>query len=678
MAFLDAVPAPATAGEGVLLGSRAEMYPAMPLPDFDSVGGPAFAAHIKGDTAFDLIAVLCNTGLPPRVDVLTAMRNIDHPSVLRLIDSGVVHWPADGMRYFAIACQRPLAPRFKQSIDEPHPLMSEDLVNHQFVTPLIGALAEFHRTGIVHNGIRPTNIFWRIGSMTPPQLGECISSPPGPGQPVLFETLERALSTPLGRGAGTHADDCYAFGVTLALFVLGQNPMRTMDDRAVIQSKMERGTFASLVGNSRLSPTHSELLRGLLTDDARQRWTAADLELWHSGRRLTPKNTDVGRRAARAIEFAGKEYTHVRPLAVAFAGQIAETVQVIESGTLDKWLRRAMGDEERADDLEEALSSLRENSKMAHYEDQLVARVCIALDPSAPIRYRGLAVMPAGIAIMLVDALKTGANMQALAEIISAQLVTFWVNMQKELKTDLVPLGQQFERMKALIERTSLGNGVERVAYELNPGLPCLSPILSGQYVSAPKAMLLSLERAAGLPNRSREPMDRHIAAFLIVRDRRSELLFEPMTLPETSPRKGIALLTLFSEMQYRHGPDTLPNLAQWLMPFLEISVQRYLSRTLREKIQKQIRETATRGDLGALLRLIDDSGRVERDQQEFLAARILYLNILKEISSIENNLANRDTIIQSEGKPLAASFSGILAVIMVFVAVLRAIWQNL
>src|ERR1700733_10035926 len=105
MAYIDVAPTSAAPTDGVPLGPRAEMYPSMPLPEFNAAGGAAFAARIKGDNVFDLMAVLCNTGLPPRSDSLTAMRSIDHPSVLRLIDSGVVLWPTDGVRYFAFACQ---------------------------------------------------------------------------------------------------------------------------------------------------------------------------------------------------------------------------------------------------------------------------------------------------------------------------------------------------------------------------------------------------------------------------------------------------------------------------------------------------------------------------------------------------------------------------------------------
>ncbi len=676
MAAQDVVPLPA-AGAGLPFGTRTEMFPAMPYPDFNAPGGPAYAAQSKDSGGPDLAAVLCNRGLPVRADALAGMKNIDHPTIIRLMDSGVVAWP-DGVRHFAIAYQRPAAPRFKQTINEPHALLSEDVINNYFVTPLIGGLLELQRTGVVHHGIRTNNVFWRLGTATPPQLGECLSAPPGPGQPALFETLERAMATPLGRGTGSHSDDCYAFGVTLALLILGHNPLKDMDERGVIRTKIDRGSFGALIGNSRLAPTHSEILRGLLTDDTRLRWTATELEQWLTGRRLTPKNPDLGRRAQRNIEFVGHEYSHGRPLAAAMAENPSQAMVLIESGALDKWLRRALGDDIAASNLDDAITSVKEMGKSAHYESQLIARTCIALDPSAPIRYRGVSVMPGGIATLIIEAILTAGDMQPLAEIISTQLVTFWVNMQKETKTDMVPLGQQFERMKTFIEKTTMGNGVERVIYELNPSLQCLSPILRSSYVTSPKAMMLALEQIAGAPNRPHEPMDRHIAAFLIVRDRRNRSLFDAMTAPDTSPRKGVALLTLYSDMQYKHGPDAVPQLAQWLLPFLEVSVRRYLSKALRDKVLKQIRETASRGDLNNLVRFIDDFQTVERDQQEFLAARILYLNILKEVAHIEGKLANRDSVIQNEGKPAAASFSAYLAIIMVFVAIVRAIWQNL
>ena len=665
-------------GTAVSVGSRTDILANSPLSDLNSAGGLAYAARMKSEATADLMGILCTSGMPNRSDMITSMRSIDHPSLLRLIESGVVYWPADDTRYYSFVFQRPVAPRMMHSLDEGLAPLSEDTINHYFITPMIGALAELLRTGLVHNGIRPTNIFWRIGSVTPPQLGECLSAPAGYGQPILFEPIERAVCLPIGRGTGQHADDCYAFGVSLAFLLLGKNPLQGLDDNTIIDLKNERGTFSAIVGNHRLHGSHIEILRGLLTDDAHQRWTATDLEQWLTGRRLTPKNSDAGRRAPRHFDFVGKEYWNMRSLAHAFAHHVSEAVQVIENGVLDRWLRRTVGDDDRANNVAEAQNMLKASGKLAHYEDLLVACVCIALDPSGPIRYRGLAIMPRGIADMVADAALTGNHIQPLSEIMSSQLVTFWVEMQNEAKPEFVPLAQQFERIRSLIEKTSFGNGFERIVYELNPTQPCLSPMLRKQFVVSPKMLLEALERVALSGSRPREPMDRFIASFLIVRDRRSEMLFDAMGGPEGSIRRGLALLTIFSDMQQRYGPDQTPQLAQWIAPLLENAARRYLSKVLREKTQSQMKQIAERGNLAALRTLVDDPLRVERDQQEFMAARMLYFSIMKEINSIENQLANRDSVAQAIGRPMAATISSFLAIILAIVILLRAAWKYL
>src|SRR5262249_48389453 len=152
-----------------------------------------------------------------------------------------------------------------------------------------------------------------------------------------------------------------------------------------------------------------------------------------------------------------------------------------------------------------------------------------------------------GISNMLAQTVANGGNVGILVEIISSQLISFWIEMHKHTKAELLPVLQQFERLTSVIEKTGFGSGIERALYELSPSLPCLSPILRSQYVTTPRAMMPALERVAASGNRAREPMDRHIAAFLVVRDRRSEMLLEACNSPETSPRHGLSMLSLFS-----------------------------------------------------------------------------------------------------------------------------------
>jgi hypothetical protein len=666
-------------GTGLSLEGRVNIYPDAPLPEFAATGGTVYAAQMKGAATADLMAIVCMSSMPPRAELASMMRNIDNPSILRLRESGVVHWTAHNARYFALAYERPLAPRYWRTLDETHPPMGEDALHHFFVMPFVSALAEFERTGIVHGGIRPTNIFWRDGSATPPQLGECLSAPPGISQPVLFETIERAMTLPIGRGPGVHTDDCYAFGITLALAVLGFNPLAGTDDQTIIQMKLQKGSFNTLIGSRRLPTAHIEILRGLLTDDARQRWSATDLEQWLAGRRLTPKNTDAGRRASRHFSLGGKDYWQVRPLAVGLNANIPEAVKLIEGGNLDKWLMRSLGDEERAKDVADSVEQLKNSGKTAHYDDQLVARVCIALDPAAPIRYRGVAVMPSGVAGMLADAIINNGSIQIISEIIAFQFVTLWVNAQKDSKVDLVPLAQQMERVRSMIEKSSYGNGIERALYELNPALACLSPMLRGQYVNAPRALLAALDRvAAQNPARPAEPMDRHIAAFLIARDRRSDSIFIAMGPSEVPSRRALAFLALFSELQHRYGPDEVPHLAKWVLPLLDPVVKRYLSKPMQEKMKRLIKDAADKGSLAAMAHMIDDPRRIQADEQDFLHARLMYQDVTKEIAFIENKLSHRASVAREVGAPVAATVACLVAIAMIGLTLIRAIMQSL
>jgi hypothetical protein len=122
-----------------------------------------------------------------------------------------------------------------------------------------------------------------------------------------------------------------------------------MEDEQILQTKIERGSYPALVGQVRLPLAITEVVRGLLVDDSRQRWTVNDLDLWLSGRRLSPKQPQVARRAARPLEFQGQDLWFARTAARALGRNPAVSTPIIENGELDKWLRRSLGDDARAD-----------------------------------------------------------------------------------------------------------------------------------------------------------------------------------------------------------------------------------------------------------------------------------------------------------------------------------------
>lgn len=665
-----------TKGSALSLGAKIDVFPDMPCPEYDVAGCKAYAARSKGDASADLFALVNSFGMPPRLDMANAMRSLDCPAIMRLVDSGSFFMPQQNVSAFAFVYEVPLTTRYRSALNEPFPRLNEDAINLHFVQPMINALVELQRAGIVHNNIRTTNIFWRDNAMTPPQLGDCLAVPAGLAQPVLFETIERGITPPIARGSGSYSDDAYAFGVCLAMLVLGENPLAALADAEIVQAKLERGSFTAFVGNRRIAASHIELLRGLLADDERQRWNANDLEQWVAGRRLTPKNSDIGRRASRHFSVANREYWQARPVGMALGGNPSEVVRVVDSGGLEKWLLRSLGDEDKAKAVADAINVTRASGKSANYEEQLATRVSMALDPAGPIRYRNLAVMPAGVAMLLSEAMRKGESTQVIAEIIVNQFATFWANLQKEKKGETVATISLLERARLYIDKTGYGFGLERVLYELNPMMYCLSPILGGEYVVNARQLLLSLEKIAGRADKPAEPFDRHIAAFLVVRDKRGESLFMSAAPTEQPLRRCIALLQLYSELQYRYGPVKTPGVAAWLLPLTEPAIQRFFSKPFREKVRKEAKAAAEAGNLGLMLKIVDDPQRVERDARDFMMARRMYQDIVKECVGIEETLKDREILVRSTGRPVAATIATFLALILITISLLRFLWH--
>jgi eukaryotic-like serine/threonine-protein kinase len=664
---------PQTADGAVPLGNRSEVFPDKPMADYDAAGGTAHLARMRGAHTADLMAIICRSGYPPRSDIVNQLRRIDNPAILRLLDQGMVDLPQEGQRYYGFVFEQPQNPRLWTTLDETRPPLGEDFLNRRVITPLTDGLKQFADVGLMHGSVRPTNMFWRENSGGAPQLGECVSVAPGIGQPLMFESLERAQALPYARGAGTILDDMYALGVTIIMLALGRNPLKGLDDATILRLRLERGSFTTMLDNHKLPPGHVELLRGLLQDDPQQRWTPYDVEQWLSGQRLSPKQSEFNKRATRGLSFAGKEYWQVRPLLPMLWSHSAEAAKLLQTGEIDRWLRRSMSDPERADRLDAALEKLKNSGRSTQYEEQMVTLASIALDPQGPIAYRGQIVMPGGVGGALAEAMRTGEHLQLVAEIISNQFVGAWVQQQTHGKAELMPLEQSFERMRGHVEQSGFGSGLERVVYELNPTLGCLSPLVRGHNVIAAPDFLIALEKTAAQGNRPREPIDRHIAGWLVVKDRQVEQTLRGLNSGDDALRRGLATLALYNYWQEKHGPDALPGLCSWLAGILEPMVRRYYNRPTRDAAAAALQQAVASGELRQLVRLLDDPSLVARDQQGFQAARQIYRATVAQIAVLERQRQQQKEVERIYGRPTATYIAWVLSAMMALYTIIRA-----
>jgi eukaryotic-like serine/threonine-protein kinase len=658
----------AGSGEPIRLTDRYEVLPGTVFPNLNSATGHAFGARALRDKRVEPFALICSGMIPPRTDFISTLSNLDSSAVMRPLEWGVIDWTPDRQRRFCIVFERPAGRRLMNSIADTIEPIGEETLTRAVVQPVVSALKEMSSRGLTHGAIRPTNMFFRDLASSIFMMGECASAPPGYGQPVLLETIERGMAMPAGRGSGTIADDLYALGVSLLILYLGRNPVASLDDEQVLQAKIERGSYPALAGQARLSMAINELVRGLLVDDPKQRWTLNDLDLWLSGRRLSPKQPQVARRAARPLEFQGAEYWHCRTLARAFSRYPLAATPVIESGELDKWLRRSMGDDQRAEAVGAAIQTAGGGSKGGSVTDRLVSRVCIALDPLAPIRFKNRAAMPDGIGTALAEAFMRNETPQSVAEILGSQLPMFWANVQPEFKPEYVPMVHGFDQMRGFLDRTQTGVGVERVLYEMNPTVPCLSPMIAARYPLSPIEVLRALDwvGSAG-DHKGRDPVDRHIAAFFAARHRRTDELLYGQIAPNVEPmRRNLAMLAVLADVQARTGAEPLPHLARWLVALLDPAFRRFHSRPHQDDVRQQAEAACNGGRLAELIKIVDDPDAMRRDRAGFEAGQIAYREADNEIQKLRAQINDRTGLIEGPGRQMAALAGSVVSAFLV------------
>lgn len=638
------------------LGGRVEIQSASPLPMLDSPGGCAYVAHRVREKKTELFALVCDRDVPPRVEVMSAFRSLEMASLLHLVDWGVVDWPLDGRRRFVCVYERPNGQRLMDRLDVPRPPVGEELILRVLLPQLTHVLQELSQRGLVAGAINPTNIFVREGSGGTAVLGDCLTLPPGYAQPLIFEPLDRAMADRAGRGTGGTTDDLYALGATLLVLAAGRIP-RDLPDAQMLQARMERGTYNTLTTNLRVPNSLTEVLRGLITDDPRQRWTLNDVELWQQGRRLNPKQSPLPKRAPRPLEFQSQEIWHVRAAALALATAPAAAAALIEQGELDRWLRRSLADDVRADMVANAARPTPGASRPTNYEDRLVARVCTALDPAGPLRYKGRAIMPDGFGTALAQAMASGSGAQVVAEMIAGQLPAFWINVQPDFKPETMTLIQQFDAVRAVMENPGIGFGLERALYTVSPASPCLSPIVNDWHPLTLGDLMAALnDVAAGQESvTQREPMDRHIAAFIAARNPKlNERLLAGLGAPDAG-RRLVCILSVLADTQRRAGPAKLPSLSRWLSRQMDPVLKRFHNLRTRQDRQQALTRVATDGVLDNLLTLVDDPKALTIDQHGFRDAMRRYASLTRQIEKIRATTTERGDIALARGRRIAA-----------------------
>ena len=658
-----------SAGSGLaMLDDRFEIDYSQRLEGLDSPQAMAFAALDTEHPRAPVFALVTGSDVPARTDVAAELVSISGSGFLNLHAIGPVLAPERDGRRLAFIHDRPGGGRLRRGAGT-RSVLTERVVAGVILPGILEGIDTLHKQGITHRAIRPGNIFFADIERDRAVLGECVSAPPGFDQQVAFEPLDRSLAMRSGRGEGTPACDMYALGVTLVMLLKGAVP----SDEVILSrsnQRYESGSLALFEAGLDVSPAMMELLAGLLHDDPKGRWSVEEAYDWIGGRRTIPPRHVGPRDGLRPFQFRGAPYRSCRALSQAFAEAPQAARHALRDRALVDWIRRSYGDADLADRIGH-LINLNSNGQASgtNLSDDELSLVCMALDPNGPIRYRGSAIMPDGIGPALATAMinERSDELKTIAQLIERGTMIAAIQ-HSDLFVRQDPRLTAARSWQTYLKFPDFDRGLELCAYEMIPGLPCLSPSIRNQSATNLVELVRALNGLVGAndPPKNR-PRDRHVSAFAASLMSSSQLQAARIgagRVPQGA-QECMGDLAFFACIQRTEGTGALRGIAKWMRARLEPALDSFRSQQRRNRVATALNHAVATGNLLEMLKALRNEEERRNDTHEYNAARARYIHLTREEGRLAGLLADHSRLAVFRGRQAAA-----MTAMIIFMAV--------
>jgi hypothetical protein len=647
-----------------LAGGRFLVEVTRPMPDAGG-GVAAFSAIDRRAGSTPLMALRVERDMPARPRPLNAPTSgID--GLLSPLAHGLGP-PVNGQPGWYVICEAPIGAPLSSGL---RPWPEASII--QFVLRPIGVVLEqMLARGLTHRGIRPNNVF-HTQPNRPVTLGAAWASPPAMHQPAVFETAYSSLCHPAGRGEGRIADDVYALGVLLVTLALGRTPMGGMDDATIQHRKLELGDFAAITAGERLPPSLTDLVRVMLAEDPDHRPPPALLRdiAGTRARRVAARPVP---RAQRPFKIGAATVWNTRTLAMAMALDPAEALIAMQGGTLMYWLRRGLGDSNLAVKLEELVRQYAQEVSTDKEIAQtiLVLRAVANADGWMPLCWRGLAIFPDGLGHVLAVALETEPSLQRkLYDIVNHEAQGVWASVREE-QASATPHRLEARQRRSVLQIRGPAGGVARLAYTLNPMIPCASPLLGDRWITNLVELAPALDAIAAA-SQDAELLEPRVAAFIGARSKRLlDQEVQALAIAADDTDRTFVSLRLLSELQIRYWPAPMVGLTAWIAARAEPLVERWQNRERRVAVGAQLKVLTASGLLRPILALLQDQAGHAVDTEGLRVARAELDHIEAQLRSITEGGAHRAAFSGRLGQEIAAG----IALTAIAVTLILAAW---
>ncbi|AIL65521.1 Serine/Threonine kinase [Rickettsiales bacterium Ac37b] len=604
------------------------------IPELSNIFCKAYKVKRNNSDNTNLYALVYTKSLPLRLSVIDNLKHNPINNIISPIDYGIVKISETNMEQFVVILEKPSIISLDEYSKE-HGPFSAEFITDIILIPICQILQVLHSFGIVHGNINPKNIYIDTDNKKI-VLGDCVNGNTGFAQNIIYESLERAECNPMiTKGDGAEHTDYFALGVTCLYLFFGHDFNVTESDDLVNQRFMY-GSYKIYTRGRSIAMSIRPLIKGLVNDDLETRWQFQEIMDWYNRKQLSVvDNEDID--SNHNIMFNNNYYPNLRSLAYNMHQNWEKAKAFLKEEVLLKWLEMNSKSQQVVK-LEKLLKPKIYGTGTGDKDEIIIKALCI-LDQYAPIRLQDCAVSLDALGVLIAYALSEKANsyVDNIRRIINMSIWNEFTELDytEEKARELL---MHLSRAKYAINKPGIGFGVERCLYELNPNLPCQSPLIAEEYITSVYELLLCIEKKA--EQSSTFVIDRHIAAFLAANlgmDQRLNYKDYNKVSKRFLDHDAITILIMMAIAQEKYKIYKLSNLSaivvEMLLPLLEMVGNYKRRQALHNNLNNQI----PRGDFIKLLNIIIDTSYLELDRKEMELAEQQLASINEQIKELHD-----------------------------------------
>ncbi len=663
-------------GKPNMLHDRFEIDVNQPLPQYSRTHAKAYFATDLQQPDKLCLGLVVEPYFPHRHGLIEALiEALKNPSqgqeikhLSSLLDAGVVNIEAWNEGRMVLFYEQPKGVKLSEILAQQQFYSQTDALK-QLTDPIVSVITKLHSLGVLHGGISPQNIFIHEKNLT---LWDCAAQPCGYDNIDIYEPIERLSATTFMRGEPTLESDIYAT-VILTLEACGMlESKKQFTALQLYPAYLQKGVYNVLVDETAITSSQMiDLVRAVLGENPKERWGLEQINSFIGGKRYNLIPVGAIKETNRSFSFITKDYVTLRSLAFAYANNWEQALSSIRDIKLVKWLDTLVQKSDVKEKIERMNQRAIRSPSVGKSADEIISKTISSLDPFGAIRTKQMAVVATAMGQALSAAFKSGDLTQQIniREIIDAELVGFWRDLSPY---NSAQLKWNPEQMRFLLQSASLGFGMERVLYELNPTMPCMSRTYARYHSLSAKHLMRVLESLAK-DHADDKLYDKHMLAFLAARAgiNKDMQVKDFRGYAQLQSSTELQTIMLLAAVQEKLKIDFLPALSCWAALKIAEMVEQFHGLDVRQSISRDMQAVLPRGKLTYLLRVLHNKEYITRDTQGHSKAVQVFVRNSTKIKYYKDKtmIANK---AEESGQKFALSLSLIMLIISVYVVMMK------